>query len=108
MSLFFSALVCELKSDSEKGSAAFTGYRRQQVSFHIAPLMLRAKGKRYRIANKASNKPLPILSLVAGILILVVPRLLSYIIAMYLIITGLVGLFGTGGFHMRSEDICLL
>jgi hypothetical protein len=101
MSLFFSALVCELKSDSEKGSTAFTGYRRQQVSFQIAPLMLRAKENRYRIANKASNKPLPILSLVTGILILVVPRLLSYIIAMYLIITVLVGLFGRAEYHLR-------
>lgn len=36
----------------------------------------------------------PLLALVAGILILVVPRLLSYIVAVYLIIIGLVGLFG--------------
>ena len=42
----------------------------------------------------------PILSLAAGILILVVPRLLNYIVAIYLIAIGLVGLFGTGGFHM--------
>lgn len=35
----------------------------------------------------------PLLSLVAGILILVVPRLLSYIVAIYLIVVGLVGLF---------------
>jgi hypothetical protein len=43
----------------------------------------------------------PILSIIAGILILVVPRLLNYIVAIYLIAIGLVGLFGTGGFHMR-------
>jgi len=43
----------------------------------------------------------PILSLIAGILILVVPRLLNYIVAIYLIAIGLVGLFGTGGFHMQ-------
>jgi hypothetical protein len=36
----------------------------------------------------------PIVALVAGILILIVPRLLSYIIALYLIIIGVVGLFG--------------
>ena len=42
----------------------------------------------------------PILSIAAGILILVVPRLLNYIVAVYLIATGLVGLFGTGAFHM--------
>lgn len=36
----------------------------------------------------------PIVSLVAGILILVMPRLLNYIVAIYLIIIGLVGLLG--------------
>ncbi len=36
----------------------------------------------------------PLISLVAGILILVIPRLLNYIVALYLIIIGLLGLFG--------------
>lgn len=36
----------------------------------------------------------PVAALVAGILILVMPKLLNYIIALYLIIVGLVGLFG--------------
>ena len=36
----------------------------------------------------------PLISLIAGILILIVPRLLNYIVALYLIIIGLVGLFG--------------
>jgi hypothetical protein len=36
----------------------------------------------------------PLTALIAGILILVMPKLLNYIIALYLIITGLVGLFG--------------
>jgi hypothetical protein len=43
----------------------------------------------------------PIVSLVAGILILVMPRLLNYIVAIYLIIIGLLGLFGSGSFHLR-------
>jgi threonine/homoserine efflux transporter RhtA len=34
----------------------------------------------------------PIIALVAGILILVQPRLLNYIVALYLIIVGVVGL----------------
>ena len=34
----------------------------------------------------------PLVSLVAGILILVMPRLLNYIVAIYLIIIGIVGL----------------
>ena len=38
----------------------------------------------------------PLVSLVAGILILVVPRLLNFIVAIYLIVMGLIGLFGTG------------
>lgn len=42
----------------------------------------------------------PLVSLIAGILILIVPRLLSYIVAIYLIIVGLVGLFGTGSIHL--------
>ena len=36
----------------------------------------------------------PITALIAGILILVMPRLLNYIIAIYLIVIGLAGLFG--------------
>jgi Protein of unknown function (DUF3096) len=36
----------------------------------------------------------PIVALIAGILILLVPRILNYVIALYLIIIGLVGLFG--------------
>lgn len=34
----------------------------------------------------------PIIALVAGVLILVQPRLLNYIVAIYLIIVGVVGL----------------
>ena len=36
----------------------------------------------------------PIVALLAGILILMVPRLLNYIVAIYLILIGLIGLFG--------------
>lgn len=42
----------------------------------------------------------PLVSLAAGILILVVPRLLNYIVAIYLIVIGLIGLFGAGNFHI--------
>jgi hypothetical protein len=41
----------------------------------------------------------PLISLIAGILILIVPRLLNYIVAIYLIAMGLIGLFGTGAFR---------
>ncbi len=36
----------------------------------------------------------PLVSLLAGILILVMPRLLNYIIALYLIVVGILGLVG--------------
>lgn len=41
----------------------------------------------------------PLISLVAGILILVMPRLLNYIVAFYLIVIGLIGLFGAGNYR---------
>ena len=34
----------------------------------------------------------PLVALIAGILILIVPRLLNYIVAIYLILVGLIGL----------------
>jgi hypothetical protein len=42
----------------------------------------------------------PLISLIAGILILIMPRLLNYIIAVYLIIVGLVGLMGGTSFRV--------
>ncbi len=36
----------------------------------------------------------PLVSLVAGVLILVIPRLLNYIVAVYLIAIGVIGLTG--------------
>jgi hypothetical protein len=34
----------------------------------------------------------PIVALIAGVLILLVPRILNYVVAIYLIVTGLLGL----------------
>ena len=42
----------------------------------------------------------PMISLIAGILILVAPRLLNYIVAIYLIIIGIIGLTGGRGIHI--------
>ncbi|HYW57821.1 MAG TPA: DUF3096 domain-containing protein [Polaromonas sp.] len=42
----------------------------------------------------------PIMALLAGILILIMPRLLNYIVAIYLIIIGLLGLFGGGSLRL--------
>jgi hypothetical protein len=43
----------------------------------------------------------PIIALIAGILILVRPRLLNYIVAIYLIVIGLLGLTGAAGMTLR-------
>lgn len=47
----------------------------------------------------------PLVALVAGILILVVPRLLNFIVAIYLIIIGLIGIFGWNGTHIHATGI---
>ena len=38
----------------------------------------------------------PVVALIAGILILIIPRLLNYIVAVYLIIVGILGLIKFG------------
>lgn len=42
----------------------------------------------------------PLVALIAGILILVAPRLLNYIVALYLIIIGVAGLLGMGSLRV--------
>lgn len=37
----------------------------------------------------------PLISLLAGVLILIMPKLLNFIVAIYLIVIGLIGLLGT-------------
>lgn len=41
----------------------------------------------------------PLFSLIAGVLIFIFPRLLAKIVAIYLIVVGLIGLFGSGNFN---------
>ena len=43
----------------------------------------------------------PLISLIAGVLILIMPKLLNFIVAVYLILVGLIGLFGTVGLPLR-------
>jgi hypothetical protein len=43
----------------------------------------------------------PLVSLIAGILILVAPRLLNYIVAIYLIVIGVTGLLGLGTLRLH-------
>jgi Protein of unknown function (DUF3096) len=42
----------------------------------------------------------PVIALIAGILILVAPKLLNYIVALYLILIGVLGLFAHHGNHL--------
>ncbi|BCO27126.1 hypothetical protein MIZ03_2013 [Rhodoferax lithotrophicus] len=42
----------------------------------------------------------PLISLMAGILVLVMPKLLNLIVAIYLIAVGLIGLFGLGSLRI--------
>jgi hypothetical protein len=43
----------------------------------------------------------PLISLLAGVLILVMPKLLNYIVALYLILVGLIGIFGINSLSLR-------
>jgi threonine/homoserine efflux transporter RhtA len=43
----------------------------------------------------------PIVALIAGILILLMPQLLNYIVAIYLIIIGVMGLIGSGSLRQK-------
>jgi hypothetical protein len=43
----------------------------------------------------------PVLALIAGIIILIVPKFLNYVVAFYLIIIGILGIFGAGNFSLR-------
>ena len=43
----------------------------------------------------------PLISLIAGILILVMPKLLNFIVAIYLNAIGLIGIFGLGSIRIH-------
>ncbi len=43
----------------------------------------------------------PIAALIAGILILLMPQLLNYIVAIYLIVVGILGLIGSGSLRQK-------
>ena len=47
----------------------------------------------------------PAVALIAGVLILIMPRLLSLIVAGYLIVVGLPGLLATNGGHLGPFTI---
>lgn len=55
------------------------------------PLLAQARGGGVTIHYALVS---PFLALLAGILILIVPRILNYVVAIYLILIGLIGIFG--------------
>jgi hypothetical protein len=48
----------------------------------------------------------PLVALIAGILILLMPRLLNYIVAIYLILIGLIGLNNISSLHALRAASC--
>ena len=55
-----------------------------------SPALAQTRGGTYTVRVVPFS---PLVALIAGILILIVPRLLNYIVAIYLILIGLFGLF---------------
>lgn len=55
------------------------------------PLMAQVRGGGMRVHYVMIG---PFLALIAGVLILIVPRILNYVVAIYLILIGLMGIFG--------------
>jgi Protein of unknown function (DUF3096) len=85
-------------ADCVEGTANFL--RRMYASAQSLPGS-RAENRRHdqlqRTKEVAMNITLslaPLVSLLAGVLILIAPRMLNYIVAIYLIVVGILGLFG--------------
>ncbi len=61
----------------------------------ISGLVAKLKGLIYHLRRISMNIAIePLLALVVGILILLVPRFLNYFVAVYLIVVGVLGLMG--------------
>jgi hypothetical protein len=90
---------------------------REQISLQTAWTAIMSDGVRSQDTPRTTGQPTrfepatgvaamtihlslgPLVSLIAGILILIMPRLLNFIVAIYLIVIGLIGLFGMGSAH---------
>ena len=68
-------------------------YSCSQFSEISKPVLLQFRPMSIAITSLVGISLSPLISLIAGILILIVPRLLNFIVAIYLIIIGLVGVF---------------
>lgn len=66
---------------------------------HLQLMIAHMSGSRFSPMTKETSMNMtlsltPMVSLIAGILILIAPSLLNYIVAFYLILIGVIGLFG--------------
>jgi hypothetical protein len=85
-------IQCEFEECGDRGARAEVPARA-----HIRGGVCRGAGDRVPATFTVGVATLsPLVALIAGILILVMPRLLNYIVAIYLIISGLLG-FGLFG-----------
>jgi hypothetical protein len=79
---------------------------RKGVGFGSAPFLcvdwdlLRHHAKGGRAMNLNVEVLNPLVALIAGILILIMPRLLNYVVAIYLIVIGILGLSHHYHFHI--------
>ena len=83
---------------SAEGAVCMTAHRRAARRIRIRTRALTGRVESFMNINLGIG---PLVSLLAGILILVMPKMLNYIVAIYLIVIGLLGLFGAGGMHLR-------
>jgi len=102
--------VCARDRDFVPGLVRRTAYSPTQIKHDALRLICRAVSAKvaYDRSETITENEMnihvsagPLVSLLAGILILIVPRLLNYIVAIYLIIIGLLGLFGASIPHLR-------
>ena len=64
------------------------------VAVSSVPLLAQVRGQSMTLHYAVLS---PLIALLAGILILFVPRILNYVVAVYLILIGLIGLLGQYG-----------
>jgi len=78
-----------------------TGFRRHDLLFTRYSAQARQFADFREPPLKLHLSLAPLISLIAGILILVMPKLLNYIVAIYLIAIGVIGLLGLGSLRLH-------
>lgn len=67
-------------------------YSRNPPSYHPPRFAIPAASKKRDLMHLTVAHISPIMSLIAGVLILIMPRLLNFIVAIFLILNGAIGL----------------